>query len=126
MRSLRSRASTSGSQRWPELAQILERIDGGRPLPQPGTPEAALRALELERYAVVMDQHIKDPARAVKAWHRVLELTPRNRNALDSLAVLYRNHGKWRELADILGGRQIPIVQVDDSERTARDRDGTR
>src|SRR5690606_3493300 len=40
------------SQRWPEIAQILERIDGGRPLPQPGTPEAALRALELERYAV--------------------------------------------------------------------------
>jgi tetratricopeptide (TPR) repeat protein len=104
------------AQRWPELAQVLERIDGGRPLPQPGSPEAALRALELERYAVVLEQHMKDPGRAVKAWHRVLELTPRNRNALDSLATLYRSNGKWKELTDILG-RQIPIVQVDDPQR---------
>src|SRR5262245_52173187 len=43
------------AQRWPDLAQILERIDGGRPLPQPGTPEAAMRSLELERYANVID-----------------------------------------------------------------------
>jgi tetratricopeptide (TPR) repeat protein len=106
------------TQRWPELAQILERIDGGRPMPQPGSPEAALRALELERYAIVMDQHMKDPVRAVKAWHRVLELTPKHRNALDSLARLYRANGKWKELADILG-RQIPLVQIDDQERAA-------
>ncbi|HEY5945057.1 MAG TPA: tetratricopeptide repeat protein, partial [Kofleriaceae bacterium] len=106
------------AQRWPELAQILERIDGGRPLPQQGTPEAAMRALELERYAVVLDQHLSDPARGVKAWHRVLELTPKNRNALDSLARLYRANGKWKELADILG-RQIPLVLVDDTARAA-------
>jgi tetratricopeptide (TPR) repeat protein len=106
------------AQRWPELAQVLERIDGGRPMPQPGTPEAAIRALELERYAVVMDQHVGDPVRAVKAWHRVLELTPKNRSALDALARLYRGNGKWKELADILG-RQLSIVQVDDGERAA-------
>jgi tetratricopeptide (TPR) repeat protein len=106
------------TQRWPELAQILERIDGGRPMPQPGTPEAAMRALELERYAVVMDQHMKDPVRAVKAWHRLLELTPKHRTALESLGRLYRSSGKWKELADILG-RQIPLVQIDDQERAA-------
>jgi tetratricopeptide (TPR) repeat protein len=106
------------AQRWPELAQILERIDGGRPLPQPGTPEAALRALELERYAVVMDQHLSDPVRAVRAWHRVLELTPKNRSALDALSRLHRGAEKWKELADILG-RQIPLVQTDDTERAA-------
>ncbi|HEU4615599.1 MAG TPA: hypothetical protein VFS15_26070, partial [Kofleriaceae bacterium] len=106
------------AQRWPELAQILERIDGGRPLPQPGTPEAALRALELERYAVVMDQHLNDPVRAVRAWHRVLELTPKNRSALDALSRLYRGAEKWKELADILG-RQIPLVQTDDTDRAA-------
>ncbi len=106
------------AQRWPDLAQILERIDGGRPLPQPGSPEAALRALELERYAVVMDQHLNDPVRAVRAWHRVLELTPKNRGALDSLGRLYRANGKWKELADILG-RQIPLLETDDTERAA-------
>ena len=106
------------AQRWPELAQVLERIDGGRPLPQPGTPEAAIRALELERYAIVIDQHVGDPVRAVRAWHRVLELTPRNRNALDALARLYRASGKWKEIADILG-RQLPLVEVDDPPRAA-------
>ncbi len=106
------------AERWPELAQVLERIDGGRPLPQPGTPEAAIRALECERYAIVIDEHIKDPARAVKAWHRVLELTPKHRSALDSLARLYRANGKWKELADILG-RQLPILQIDDQDRAA-------
>ena len=73
------------AQRWPELAQILERLDGGRPLPQPATPDAAIRAVDLERYAVTVDEHLKDPARAIKAWHRLLELTPKNRNALEAL-----------------------------------------
>lgn len=106
------------AQRWPELAQVLERIDGGRPLPQPGTPEAAIRALELERYAVVLDHHLGEAARAVKAWHRVLELTPKNRSALEALSRLYRGSGKWKELADILG-RQLPLLQVDDNEKAA-------
>ncbi len=97
------------AERWPDLAQVLERMDGGRPLPAPGTPEAAMRALELERYAMVMDSQIKEPVRATKAWHRVLELTPRNRNALVALARLYRTSSKWKELADILG-REIPVL----------------
>jgi len=100
------------AERWPELAQVLERIDGGRPLPQPGSPEAAMRALELERYAMVISNPGFpgiDPARASKAWLRVLELTPKNRNALVALAKLYRGHQKYKELADILG-REIPVV----------------
>ena len=109
MRSPRCASSTSARERWPELAQILERLDGGRPLPAPGTPDAAMRVFDLERYALVLDQHLKDPARAVKAWHRVLELTPKSRTALEALARLYRDAGKWRELADILG-RQVAVL----------------
>src|SRR5262249_53288252 len=69
-------------------------------------------------YATVIDQQIKDPVRAVKAWHRVLELTPKNHNALDALARLYRAGSKWKELADIIG-RQIPLVQAHDADRAA-------
>ena len=105
------------AERWPELAQILERQDGGRPLPQPGTPEAALRAVELERYAAVLDQHLQDPARAMKAWSRVLELTPKSRSALEALGRLYRAHGKWRELAEVLG-RQAAMLS-DDPDKAA-------
>lgn len=105
------------AQRWPELAQIFERQDGGRPLPQPGTPDAAIRAMELERYAVVIDQHIQDPARAIKAWHRLLELSPKSRSALEALSRLYRAHGKFRELVDVLA-RQISLYG-DEPEKAA-------
>nr|MBA3539798.1 hypothetical protein [Deltaproteobacteria bacterium] len=106
------------AERWPELVQVIERRDGGRPLPAPGTPDAAVRALELERYATVLDTHLQDPVRAVKAWHRVLELTPKNRTALDALARLYRASSKWRELADVLGN-QVPLFATLDLTRAA-------
>jgi len=110
-------------ERWPELAQVLERLDGGRPLPAPGTPEAALRAVELERYAVVVDTHLGDAPRAIRAWHRVLELTPRNRTALDALVRLYRGANKWRELADALDAQVASFSQLiapDDRERACQ------
>lgn len=106
--------------RWKELAQILERLDGGKPLPALGTPEAALRALDLERYATVIDEHLGDGPRAIKAWHRVLELTPKNRAALAALARLYRAGSKWRELADVLGHQLTSFAALagpDDRER---------
>jgi tetratricopeptide (TPR) repeat protein len=106
--------------RWPELAQVLERRDGGRPLPAPGTPEAAVRALDLERYATVLDRELRDAPRAIRAWHRLLELTPRNRTALEALARLYRAASKWRELADVLGMQIVlyaGLVAPDDAER---------
>jgi tetratricopeptide (TPR) repeat protein len=104
------------AERWPELAQVLERLDGGRPLPAPGTTEAAVRALDLERYATVLDRELRDPVRATKAWHRLLELTPRNRTAQDALVRLYRAASKWRELADVLG-MQVALF----AERVAPD-----
>ncbi|MCW5806284.1 MAG: tetratricopeptide repeat protein, partial [Deltaproteobacteria bacterium] len=108
------------AQRWGELAQVYERLDGGKPLPPPGTPEAAIRALALERYAVVVDTHLDDKARAVKAWHRLLELTPKNRTALDALARLHRGAQRWREVSEILGA-QVALFAAsaipDDRER---------
>ncbi len=109
--------------RWAELAQILERLDGGRPLPAPGTPEAAMRSGELERYATVVDTQLQDAPRSIKAWHRVLELTPRNRTALAALGRLYRGASKWRELADVLGAQIASFSQLvapDDREHACQ------
>nr|MBA3787805.1 tetratricopeptide repeat protein [Actinomycetota bacterium] len=100
------------AQRWPELAQILERLDGGKPLPPAGTPEAAMRAVDLERYATVLDTHLGDSVRAIKAWHRVLELTPMNRNAQIALVRLYRSASRWRELAEVLGAQVQTISSL--------------
>ncbi|MBL0213962.1 MAG: tetratricopeptide repeat protein [Myxococcales bacterium] len=109
--------------RWPELAQILERLDGGRPLPAPGTPDAAVRAMDLERYATIVDTQLQDAPRSIKAWHRVLELTPKNRTALAALARLYRGASKWRELADVLGAQITSFSQLvapDDREHACQ------
>ncbi|HEX2684962.1 MAG TPA: tetratricopeptide repeat protein, partial [Kofleriaceae bacterium] len=108
------------AERWPELAQVLERLDGGRSLPAPGTPEAAVRALALERYATVLDRKLGDTARATRAWHRLLELAPRHRTASDALVRLYRAASKWRELADVLGVQIALFAELalpDDAER---------
>jgi tetratricopeptide (TPR) repeat protein len=106
-------------ERWPELAQILERLDGGKPLPEAGSTEAAVRAMELEKYATIVDTHLRDPVKAVKAWHRLLELTPKNRNGIAALVRLYRAASKWRELADMLGTQIVSfsgMVAPDDRE----------
>jgi tetratricopeptide (TPR) repeat protein len=108
------------AERWPELAQVLERLDGGRPLPAPGTAEAAIRARDLERHATVLDRRLGDVGRAIRAWHRLLELLPKSRTALDALARLYRDASKWRELADVLGIQIALLAEQplpDDAER---------
>ncbi|MEO8705215.1 MAG: hypothetical protein ABI867_34535, partial [Kofleriaceae bacterium] len=111
------------AQRWGELAQVLERLDGGKPLPAQGTTEAAVRAMALERYATILDSHLNDQTRAIRAWHRVLELSPKSRTALESLARLYGAASKWRELAEILGA-QIALYSgsaaPDDRERACQ------
>ncbi len=110
-------------ERWPELAQILERLDGGKPLPEPGSTEAAVRAMELEKYATIVDTHLGDAAKAVKAWHRLLELTPKNRLGIAALVRLYRAASKWRELADVLGTQILSfssMVAPDDREMACK------
>ena len=66
------------AQRWPELAQILERLDGGKPLPRAGHArgrDARARARALRDRRSTRTSATR--ARAIKAWHRVLELTPK-------------------------------------------------
>lgn len=103
-------------ERWSLLAQILERLDGGRPLPERGTVEAAVRVGELERYAQIVDDKLRDAGRAVRAWQRILELSPKHAAALGALTSIYREGGKWRELAAVLE-KQVPVFAVIDPQR---------
>ncbi|MBP9086992.1 MAG: tetratricopeptide repeat protein [Kofleriaceae bacterium] len=94
--------------RWIELADVLERIEGSRPLPEPGSPQAAHRTAQLERYADIAERRLADPARATKLYARILEISPKHRAALSALTTLHRNGARWRELAEVLG-RQVEI-----------------
>jgi tetratricopeptide (TPR) repeat protein len=106
------------AQRWGELAAVLERLDLVRypptaAAPEPGSAAAALRARDLTRYAVIVDDKLGDGQRAIKAWERLREVTPRDRAALEALARLYRGAARYRELADLLAVH-AEVYAVDD------------
>jgi tetratricopeptide (TPR) repeat protein len=106
------------ARRWTELALVLERlILTARPEAKAAADPVA-RTGELKRFARVLDDKIDDGARAVKAWQRVLEAVPRDREALEALAARYEAQGNWRDLAEVLG-RQVALHLVDDRPRAA-------
>jgi len=94
--------------RWGELASVLERRVLAPSSPEPGTPAAAARAVELRRYAQVVDAELGDAGRAIKAWRKLLDLFPKDRQALEALARLYEASGQWRELVAVLE-RHVPL-----------------
>lgn len=109
--------------RWPELAGVLERLDAVRhpasaPAPAPGSTAAAVRAAELGRYARVVDEELGDAGRAIKAWERLRQVSPRDRAALTALARLYRAATRHRELAELLAVH-VEVFAGDDPARAA-------
>ncbi len=101
-----------------ELAEVLDRALMNADLPKAGSAEAAEMSAKLKRLAHVLDSELEDAPRATRAWQRVLELSERDRDALNALCRLYEYSQQWRELAEILD-RQVPLYVDDDSERAA-------
>ncbi|HVV83504.1 MAG TPA: tetratricopeptide repeat protein, partial [Kofleriaceae bacterium] len=88
------------------------------PPPAPGGAAAAMRAADLARYARIVDEELADPPRATRAWERLRQVTPRDRQALGALARLYRAAGRFRELAEVLAVH-VEVFAGDDRERAA-------
>ncbi len=101
-----------------DLAEVLDRALMNADLPAPGSPAAAEMSAKLKQLAHVLDAELEDSARATRAWQRVLELSERDRDALNALCRLYDHSQQWRELAEILD-RQVPLYVEDDVERAA-------
>ncbi|HKE17623.1 MAG TPA: tetratricopeptide repeat protein [Kofleriaceae bacterium] len=104
--------------RWGELSLVLERSLMAQKKVEPGSAAAAKRAAELERYARVVDDKLGDASRATRAWRRVLEVLPRDRDALDALSRLHEQQGHWRDLAEVLE-RQVPVYREEDPNKAA-------
>lgn len=104
--------------RWSELADVLERSLALERAPAAGTPEAARRAAKLKKLARVVDRELGDDARAIRAWRQLLDIQPKDRDALDALARLYEARGQWRDLTEILE-RQAPLYAHDDPAKAA-------
>ena len=62
------------------------------------TADLALRTRLLERVAVVAQEQLAQPERALKAYERILATDPQNRKAAAALVPLYRAAEKWPRL----------------------------
>jgi golgin subfamily B member 1 len=80
-------------------------------------PDAAARLLILLKLGGIYSDRVRDPAKAMGAWRRVLELQPGHAKALrvlrdsyvavgdyDGLTALYAQNGDWEGLVEVLSG----------------------
>ncbi len=105
-------------QRFSDLAEVMDRALMNAEIPRIGSAAAAEMSAELKRFAKVLDEELKEGPRAGRAWQRVLEISERDRDALNALCRIYEEAGKWRDLCEILE-RQIPLYSNDNSDKAA-------
>jgi golgin subfamily B member 1 len=72
--------------------------------------------LYLYRIAALQEEVLKEPAAAVAAWRRSLDLAPSDAQAFTGLNRLFRAEGQWVELVDLLSEQ---LTQVGTEEAVA-------
>ncbi|NOZ85605.1 MAG: tetratricopeptide repeat protein [Deltaproteobacteria bacterium] len=80
--------------RWPELAELYEKMSSRAPDPARG-------GQLLEQAARLFEQKVGDPAKAENCRVRALKLDPTNRDAFRALAARYEQREEFRKLADL-------------------------
>jgi tetratricopeptide (TPR) repeat protein len=63
----------------------------------------------LQRIAQICEDGLRDEARAVEAYRRILDIAPANRDALEALGRIYESTEQWAEFVDVTR-RQIRIT----------------
>ncbi|MGB1276132.1 MAG: tetratricopeptide repeat protein, partial [Nannocystaceae bacterium] len=87
------------TQEWGYIVEVSDQILENEGL------EPEVRRQVLSRAGRVLDEHIQDPARAIDAYCKVLEINPENIEALEALDRIYSQTSMWEELVDILRRR---------------------
>ncbi len=105
-------------QRYPDLAEVLDRALMSAEVPKTGTAAAAQMSAQLKRLAQVLDKELGESAKATLVWKRLLTISERDRDSLSALGRLHKGAGQWRELTDVLE-RQVSIYAADDAEAAA-------
>lgn len=95
---------------WHALVEIL-----GKQADASSDPPHAVRALV--RQAEVWWDHVKEPARAVECYERVLTIQDRHVGALSALEPLYIRLGRWDKLAMVYG--KLSVITEDPGARVA-------
>ncbi|MEO8548695.1 MAG: tetratricopeptide repeat protein, partial [Kofleriaceae bacterium] len=85
-------------QRWTDLRALLERR-------AEVTIDEKARLAALLQLAILEEQMLGDPARAIAAYRRALELDPANPEAFTALDRLFTEGGQWSALEELLARR---------------------
>jgi tetratricopeptide (TPR) repeat protein len=99
----------AGASRSAELVDVLEKH-------LEITPEAGQRKAIAKRIATLYEDALKQREQAVRAWETVLEIDPKDGDALESLAQLHLAGGAFRELTDVYA-RKLELSQRPEERR---------
>ena len=80
---------------WRELREVVARQAHGAALPE-------VRVALLARVAVLDEDKLGDPDRAIASWREVVTEKPDHAAALDALERLYQARDRWRDFAELL------------------------
>ena len=88
----------TSAERWGELEELYEKAARG-------TTDEKDRIELLNEVALISEEIIGDPAKAISYYERILALDPIYVAALDALEKLYEREGRWKDLAALLEKR---------------------
>lgn len=95
----------SGTRRWDDLSEVYQRR-----LQVTDDPEAKL--VTLRALANIQEEHLGDLDGATQTYRTILEYASDDAPATGSLARIYRNRGRWPELAEVLD-KQLGMATTD-------------
>jgi tetratricopeptide (TPR) repeat protein len=96
-----------GAERWEDLERLLDQVVAA-------ASDARHQVELLNEVAVIAEDVIGDPKKAVGYYERVLEIDGEHTHSLDALERLYESAENWKSLAELLSKR---IEIVSDAER---------
>lgn len=95
------------TERWDDLVETTQKLLS--------VVSGVERKKELYRtLGTTYTQHLVDEGQAIDAWKKVLELDPKDIDALSALRTIYEQHEQWDDLVSILR-RLIPLQEEDDA-----------
>ena len=92
---------------WKELTEVLEKL-------VVATPDPEHRVPIYKRLGRIWGENLGRERNALESWQKVLEIDPRDVDALRAIVENYRSAGAWEELSEALR-RLIQVAQLGES-----------
>ena len=102
--------------RWPDLVKVLLEKAERVPLESEGAQSPGKIAIYLQVANLYLER-FSNQAEAIKAFERVLELDPNNKQAIDHLLAVYEKRRDWEKLIKL---KEAEVERTPEDERAAK------